>query len=125
MFDNESEFKCDFTPLLNYLNIKPVLTKIKNPQAKTMVEWVHQVILKMLYTKDTYNKVLNSTDPWSETLAYIAWVIMEYYQNTIHTTSYQSVFGIYMIFNFTSLVYWKVINASEKRQVDIENFKKR
>ena len=51
MFDNESEFKCDFTPLLNYLNIKPVLTKIKNPQDNAPVEQVHQVILNMIFAK--------------------------------------------------------------------------
>ena len=57
MFDNLSEFKRDFTPLLKYFDIKPVLTKIKNPQANAPVEWVHQVILNMLVTKDLGNKL--------------------------------------------------------------------
>ena len=33
VFDNGSKFKWDFTLLLNYFNIKTVLTSVKNPQA--------------------------------------------------------------------------------------------
>ena len=52
MFDNISEFKQDFTPLLKYLNIKPVLIPINNPQANYPVEQVHREILNVLITKD-------------------------------------------------------------------------
>ena len=52
LFDNESEFKRDFTPLLNYFDIKPILTTVKNPQANAPVDQVHQLILNMLVTKD-------------------------------------------------------------------------
>ena len=33
MFGNGSDFKLDFSPLLKYFYIEPVLTTIKNPQA--------------------------------------------------------------------------------------------
>ena len=33
VFDNGSEFKRDFTPLLKDFNIKPVLMSVNNPQA--------------------------------------------------------------------------------------------
>ena len=58
MFDNGSEFKRDFTTLLKDLDIKPVLTAIKNPQANTMLERGHQAILNMLATKFLDKKVL-------------------------------------------------------------------
>ena len=73
MFDNGSEFKIDFNPLLKYFNIKTVLTSVKNPQDISPVELVHKVILNMLVTKDIDNKVFDYTDPWGENLAYIAW----------------------------------------------------
>ena len=75
MFENGSEFKRDFTPLLNDFDIKPVLTTIKNPQDNAPVERVNQVISNALVTKDIYNKVFDHIYPWSETLAYIAWEI--------------------------------------------------
>ena len=71
VFDNRYEFKQDFTILLKYLDIKPVLTYIDNPQANSPVERVHKVILNILITKDLYNKVCDHIYPWGETLAYI------------------------------------------------------
>ena len=59
VFEKGSEFKRDFTPLLKDFDIKPVLRSVKNPQAKTMVEQVHQVILNMLVIKYIDNKVFD------------------------------------------------------------------
>ena len=94
MFDNEYEFKRDFTPLLNNFDIKPVLTTIKNPQYNAPVEQVYQVILNMLVTKDLDNKVFNNIDPWDEALTYIAWEMMAPYHRNIQATPGQAVFGI-------------------------------
>ena len=33
----------------------------------------------------------------------------------------QSVFGRYMLFNLTSVVYWQVVTTATKRQVYIDN----
>ena len=83
MFDNGYEFKPDLTPLLNDFNIKPVSTKIKNPQNNDPVEQVHQVILNMLVTKYLDNKVFGCIYPWGETLASIAWAIRVSYNRNI------------------------------------------
>ena len=81
MFDNISDFKGDFTPLLRDFDIKPVITLVNNPQANTPVEQEHQVILNMLVTKDLDNKLFDYIDPWGETLEYIAWEIRDSYHN--------------------------------------------
>ena len=83
MFDNGSEFKQGFTPLLKDFNIKPVLTSVKNPRTNALVERVQQVILNMIVTKDIENKVFDHIYPWSETLASIAWAIRTSYHFTI------------------------------------------
>ena len=98
VFDNRSEFKRDFTPLLKDFDIKPVLTSVKNPQANAPVERVHQVILNMLVTKDLDNKVFDYIDPWGETPSSIAWDIRASYHRTIKATPGQYVFGIDMLF---------------------------
>ena len=59
MFDNGSGFKRDFTPLLNYFDIKPVLTSVNNSQANDPFERVDQVIINMSVNKDLDNKVLD------------------------------------------------------------------
>ena len=69
VFDKGSDFKQKCTPLLNYFDIKPVLTTIKNLQYNALVERVHQVILNILVTIDIYNNIFNHIDPWGETQA--------------------------------------------------------
>ena len=121
VFGNKYEFKGDFTPLIKYINTKPVLTIIKNPQVNTSLERVHQVILNMLVTKDLAKKVFNYIDTWGETLASISWPTRDSYQRTIQATSGHSVIGRDMIFNLTSVIDWRVITAGKKRQVDMHN----
>ena len=86
MFENRSEFKREFTPLLKDLNMKPVLTPVKNPQDNSPVERLNQVILDMFVTKDLDNKVFDYLDPWGETLVSIAWEIRDFYHYTIIAT---------------------------------------
>ena len=63
MFGSGYDFKQDFTPLLNYFDIKPVLTTNKNLQANSPVDRVHQVILDILVAKDITNKFFENIDP--------------------------------------------------------------
>ena len=121
VFDNGSELKQDFTPLQKYLDIKPILTTIKNPQANSPVERVHQVILNILVTKDLDKKVFDHIDPSGENLTSIEWSIRAYYHCTIMTTPGQAVFVRDMIFNLASVVDWRVITAVKQQQVDIYN----
>ena len=89
---NRSKFKQDFTTLIKYLDIKHVLTTIKNPNSNAPVERVHQVTLNMIVTKDLDKKVFDYIYPWGETLASIVWSIRGPYHRTIQDTPGQSVF---------------------------------
>ena len=109
--------------MLKDFYIKPVLTTIKNPQAKNPVEWVHQVILNMLVTKYLDNKVFNYKYPWCETLAPILWTIRVSYPRNIHATPGKAVFVRDMIFNLVSVVDCQVITTMKHRQVGIDNFR--
>ena len=59
VFNNRSEFKQDFTALINDFSIKPVLTTNQNRQDNDPVEHLHQVILNLIVTKDIDNNVFN------------------------------------------------------------------
>ena len=106
MFDNGYDFKQDFTTLLIFFDIKPVLTTIKRPQANAPVERVHQVILNMPVIKYLDKTVFNYIYPWGENLASIAFVLRASYHHTIRATQSQDVFVRYMIFNLASVIYW-------------------
>ena len=123
VFDNGYEFKQYFTPLLNNFNIKPVLMKVMNPQSHSLVEWLHQVILNMLVTKDLDNKVFDHIYLWGETLAYIAWAIRVFYHSAIMATTVQDFFGSYMLFNLASVIYWRVVTTAKQGQVHIDHIR--
>ena len=121
MFDNGSEFKRKFTPLLKDFDIKLVLTSVNNPGANAPVERVHQLILNMIVTNDIDNKVFDYIDPWRENLSYIAWSIRDSYNLTIMSTPGQDIFVRDMLFKLASFVDWQVATAAKQRQVDIDN----
>ena len=73
MFDNGSEIKGYFTPLIKDFGIKPVSVTIKNLQANAPVDRYHQLILNMLFTKDLHKKDFDYIDIRGEKLASIAW----------------------------------------------------
>ena len=123
VFDNGSEFKRNFNPLLKDFDIKPVLTSVNNPQANAPLEQVHQVILNMLVTKDLYNKVFDYIDPWSETLASIAWAIRSSYHRTMMDTLGQTVFVRDVLFKLASVGDWRVATSVKQHQVDIDNIR--
>ena len=75
----------------------------------------------MLVTKDIDNKVFNCIDPYSETLAYKVLEIRASYHHTIMNTPGQAVFGIDILFNLASVIYWRVANSVKDIQVDIGN----
>ena len=121
VFDNGSEFKQKFAALLKDLDIKPILTSVKNLQANSPVDLVHQLILDMLATKDIDNKVFDYIDPWGETLASIAWVIMVSYHSIIIATLGQAVFVRYMLSNLASVVEWVVVRSDKQHQLEFDN----
>ena len=57
VFDNGSEFKKYFVPLLKYWSIKTKCTTIKNPQSNSPIEKIHQVLRHMLLTKTCLNRL--------------------------------------------------------------------
>ena len=76
----------------------------------------------MLVTKYLDNKVLYHIYPQGEIIPSLAWAIGETYHHNIMDTTGQAVFGIEMEFNLASVIYWQVVTAVKKLQVDINNF---
>ncbi len=51
-YDNGSEFKLNFEYLCITYGMKPKPTMVKNLQAKTILECLHQVLAQMLHTAE-------------------------------------------------------------------------
>ena len=115
VFDNRSEFKWDFVPLLKDFNIESVLTKIKNPQANVLVDQVHQVLLNIIVTRYFANRIFDYINSSGNTLAYTASTIMIFYYLTIQATPGLDIIGRDVIFNLESFVDWIVITAGKNQ----------
>ena len=115
VMDNGSEFKRDFKPLLQTYGIKAKHISVKNPQANAILERIHQVVGDMLRLKDLANYDLDSTDPWSEILASVAWAIRSTVHTTLEAPPGQLVFGRDMIFHNTFKANWQAIHARKAR----------
>jgi hypothetical protein len=118
IFDNGSEFKKNFIPLLKDFAIKRTCTTIKNPQANAPVERVHQVVGQMMITQDLKSKVFDFINPWGPMLTSIAWAVRAAHHSTLGYTPAQLVYGRDMIFNLKTIINWKDISARKKIQVD-------
>ena len=123
VFDNGSEFKKNFIPLLKDFAIKPTCTTIKNPQANAPVERVHQVVGQMMITQDLKSKVFDFINPWGPMLTSIAWAVRAAHHSTLGYTPAQLVYGRDMIFNLKTIINWKDISARKQIQVDKDNLR--
>ena len=76
----------------------------------------------MLVTKDINNKVFDYIYPGGDPQPYISREKRNSYLRSLNSTVVQSVFHIYMIFNFLSVIDWKVISAKNNKQVKIDDY---
>lgn len=123
IFDNGSEFKKDFVPLLKDFQIKPRLTTVKNPQANAPVERIHQVVGNMLRSKDLANHVCDAIDPWTSILQSIGWAVRNSYHSTLEATPAQLVFGRDMVMHNEYVPDWEQISKRKQDQVDRDNLR--
>ena len=123
IFDNGSEFKKDFVPLLKDWAIKPVCTTIKNPQANSPIERIHQVLRNMLLTKNLPEETFDYLDPFGHILASVAWAVRASYNSSTDATPAQLVFGRDMMFNLQTLVDWKELSLKKQQTTDVANLR--
>jgi Integrase core domain. len=119
IFDNGSEFKKNFVPLLKDFTIKPTVTTTKNLQSNAVVERIHHIIDSMIKTQQLEDQVLDYIDPFGKSLASIAFS----YHRTLEATPAQLVFGHDMIFNIKTMVSWVLVHKCKckQSQVDFDN----
>ena len=74
MYDNGPEFTSEFVELLHSYSIKPPPTTIKKPQANTVMECIHLIIVDSICTMDLANQLFNNSSI-NKILTNIAWGI--------------------------------------------------
>ena len=121
LYDNGSEFKKDFQPILKDFAIQAACTSIKNPQSNAILERIHQVVGSMLKTQDLKEKIFDSWKSWSKILASVAYAIMCSYQSTLQATPCQLVFGRDMLLNIGFEPNYEQVWARKQRRINYDN----
>lgn len=121
IYDNGSEFKRNFQPLLADFAIKPTCTSVKNPQANAILERIHQVVGSMLKTKNLKEVQFDVVDPWSAILASVAYAVRCSFHSTLQATPGQLVFGRDMLLNIKFVPNYHKMWADKQKRINYDN----
>ena len=116
IFDNGSEFKKDFLPLLKDFVIKPTATSVKNPQANAAVERIHQVVGNMMRTKELKTHIFDYVNPWGSILSSVAWAVRSSYHSVLQADPAQLLLGSDMVVNLKFAADWHAISTNSNHK---------
>ncbi len=118
VYDNGSEFKLHFETLCDSYGLKRKPTSIKNPQANSILERMHQVITTMLRTAEL--DMADSVDPDDVAvfLTNAAWAVRSTYHTVLKASPGAAIFGRDMMFDIPFLADWNKIGDYRQSQTD-------
>ena len=99
--------------------IKANCTTTENPQAKSILETIHQVISNLVPTFNLQYNYLDEDDPQSGILSATSFAVKIMYHTTLQVTPGQMVLGHDMILNTEFIADWKAISLH--KQIIINN----
>jgi transposase InsO family protein len=122
-FDRGSEFiGQDFQKMIKEdyaIKAKPIT--VRNPQANSIVERVHQVIGNIIRTFELESNYLDEEDPWKGILSATAFAGRSTFHTTLRNTPGQLVFGRDMIFNIKHEANWEFIRKRKQQIIKKNN----
>ena len=121
LYDNGSEFKKDFQPLVKDFSVKETCTSIKNPQSNAILERIHQVVGSMLKTKDLVNIKFDELDMWNPILASVAYAIRCRNHSTLNATPGQLIFGRDMLLDLKFDPNYKQMWSQKQKRILYNN----
>jgi len=101
------------------IKCKPIT--VKNPQANSIIERVHQTIGNMIRTFELEDIYLDEEDPWIGILSATAFAVRSTYHTTLQATPGQLVFNRDMIFNVKHVANWKAIKEWKQKKINYNN----
>ena len=119
IYDNGSEFKLNFEALCDSYGIKRKPTSVKNPQANSILERVHQVLMTMLRTAEIDMAMSVAPKDIEAFLTNAAWAICSTYHTVLKASPGAAIFGRDMLFDIPYIADWNKIGEYRQRQTDL------
>ena len=121
VYNNGSKFKLHFEALHDTYGIKRIriLTSVKNPQVNSILEWVHQVIIKMLDTSEIDMAPSVDASGIDTFLTNVAWFICSTNHTVLKASPGATIIGRDMLFDIPFLADWNKIGDYRQCQTDL------
>jgi len=120
--DRGKEYMAEVTKVIrNDYGIKKRRITVRNPQANSIVERVHQTISNILPTFKIHDTTVDEEDPWSGLLTPTVFTIRSTVHTTTQHTPIQLVFGCYSFLNIAHDANWRYIKEHKQRLIKINN----
>ena len=105
------------------MQMKP--TSIKNPQANSVLECIHQVVSNMLHSELMDDKEQwDAHDPFREILLGITWAICSSYYTMLGATPGQIIYGWDMVFNVPFIYDMEQTHLHKQKQINQNTIQK-
>jgi hypothetical protein len=119
IYDNGSEFKLHFQSLCESFGLKCKPTSVKNPQANTILECIHQTLANMMRTAEL--DMANTAAPDDVADLFLndaAWVVRSTYHTVLKASPGAAIFGRDMLFDVPFLADWNKVGDYRQCQTD-------
>ena len=123
IYDNGSEFKLHFAELCDSYSIKRKPTTVKNPQANSILERIHQVFGTMMRTSELDLADTVTSEMVDDFIVDAAWAIRSTHHTVLQSTPGAAIFGRDMLFDIPYLADWKAIGQRRQELVNRDNAK--
>ncbi len=119
VYNSGSEFKLNFEYLCDSYGIKHKPAAIKNPQAKAILECIHQVLGQMLRTAEIDMADSVAPNDANVFLDNAAWAICSTHHTVLKASPGAAIFGWDMLFDIPFIAGWNKIGDCRQHQTDL------
>ena len=122
ILDRGKEFMAEFSKMMqNDYGIRKRPITVRNPQANSILERIHQTIGNMIRTFRMHESEIDEEDPWSGILSAVMFATRATIHTTMQATPMQLVFGRDAILNVKYETNWKYIKDRKQKIIDENN----
>ena len=123
-YDRGTEFMGEFALMIEEdYGIKRKGTTVRNPQANSILERVHQTFGNIIRTFEVHHSEMTSESPWDGILSATMFALRATYHLTLQATPIQLVFGRDAMLNVQFQADWQLIKQLKQKQIHQDNLK--
>jgi len=121
-YDRGTEFMGEFALMVEQdYGILRKGTTVRNPQANSVLERVHQTLGNIIRTFEIHDSEMTTESPWDGILSAAMFALRATYHTTLQATPMQLVFGRDAMLNVKFQADWQLIKELKYKQININN----